>query len=62
MVDLCLVLCDELDIDRDSRFVSAGFLQLCTLLKQQGYNVTATCRSTTDALQSAGVKVITGIA
>lgn len=36
-------------------------LALCMLLKQQGYNVITTCRSSTDALNSAGVKVITGV-
>ena len=30
------------------------------LLKQQGYHVYATCRTSTDALQAVGVQVITG--
>lgn len=36
-------------------------LALCVLLKQQGYHVYATCRTSTDALQAAQVQVITGV-
>lgn len=36
-------------------------LAMCMLLKQRGYNVFATCRSSTDGLDNAGVKVITGV-
>ena len=37
-----------------------GVMQLCLLLKQQGYNVYATCRTASDALEAAEVHVITG--
>lgn len=36
-------------------------LELCTQLKQRGFDVIATCRSSSDALQQLGVEVIEGV-